>query len=100
MAKRAKASRTYRDSSEDNVGILGSPQGSGAPGISQSTTFSRPAKRDTAASSARRHMYNYRYNINAEDDDEDSSTLPRMTIITRILVMPKLWKNPIQKGDS
>ena len=33
MAKRAKSSCTYRDSSDDDVGIFGSTQGSGGPGI-------------------------------------------------------------------
>ena len=65
MAKREKASRTYQDSLDDDVEILGS----GVPGILQSTTFSRPAKRAVAASSARRYRYNYSDNSNAEDDD-------------------------------
>ena len=69
MAKRAKASRTYRDSSDDDVEILGSTQGSSAPGILQSTASSRPTKRAVAASSVRRHMYNYRDNSDAEDGD-------------------------------
>ena len=66
MGKRAKASRTYRGSSDDDVEILGSTQRSGAPGILQSTASSRPAKRDSSASSVRRHRYNYRYDSNVE----------------------------------
>ena len=69
MAKRAKASRTYRDSSDDDVEILGSTQGSGAPGIFQSTVSSMPAKRDATASSARMHRYTYRDDNDAEDGD-------------------------------
>ena len=56
MSNRAKASRTYRDSLDNYVEILGSTQGSGAPIIFQSATSSRPAKRDAAASSARRNI--------------------------------------------
>ena len=67
MVKRAKASRTYRNSSDNDVEILGSTQASGAAGIFQSTALSRPAKRDAAASSARRHRYNYRDDSNAEE---------------------------------
>ena len=67
LAKRAKASRTYRDSSDDDVEILGSTQGSGAPRILQSTASSRPAKRYAPASYERRHIYTYRGDINAED---------------------------------
>ena len=64
---RAKASCTYRDSSDNDVEILVSTQGSGAPGISQSIALSRPAERAVVASFARRHRYNYRDNINAKD---------------------------------
>ena len=67
MANRVKASRTYRDSSDGDVEILGSTQGSSAPRILQSTASSRPAKRAVAASSVRRHRYNYRDNSDAED---------------------------------
>ena len=63
MAKRAKASRTY------DVETMGSTQGSGAPVISQYTASSRPAKRAVAASSARRHRYNYRDDSDAEDGE-------------------------------
>ena len=53
MDKRAKASRTDLDSSDNNVEMLGSTQGSGAPGILQSTASSRLAKRYAAVSYAR-----------------------------------------------
>ena len=69
MSKRAKASRTYRDSSDDDVEILGSTQGSSAPGILQSAASSRPAKRAGAESSVRKPRYNYRDNSDAEDGD-------------------------------
>ena len=69
MAKRAKASRTYQESSDDDVEILGSTQGSSATGILHSTASSRPVKRSVAASSVRRHRYNYRDNSDAEDGD-------------------------------
>ena len=45
MAKRANTSRTYRDSSDNDVEILGTAQGSSAPVLSQYTALSRPAKR-------------------------------------------------------
>ena len=67
MAKRAKASRKYRDSSDNDVEILGSTQGSGATRIFQSTASSRTAKRSAAASSVKMHRYNYRDDIYAED---------------------------------
>ena len=66
ISKRVKSSCTYRDSSDDDVEILRSTQGSGAPRILQSTASSRPAKRYAAASSARRHRYNYRDVSDAE----------------------------------
>ena len=69
MAKREKARFTHRDSSDDDVEILGSTQGSGAPRILQSTASSRPAKRSASASSARRHRYNYKDNSNEDDGD-------------------------------
>ena len=69
MTKREKASHTYRDSSDDDVEILGSTQGSSAPVISQSSTSSRTVKRAVAASSVRRHRYNYRDDSDAEDGD-------------------------------
>ena len=69
MEKRVKASRTYRDSSDDDVEILGSTQGSSAPGILHSTASSRPAKRAMVASYMRRHRYNYRDTSHAEDED-------------------------------
>ena len=71
MANRAKGRRTYQDSSDDDVEILGSTQRSGAPKISQSTASSRPDKRDLSASFARSHRYNYKYNSDAEGGDED-----------------------------
>ena len=55
MYKRAKAIRIYQDSSDDDVEILRITQESGAHGLLQSTALSRPAKRDAAESSARRH---------------------------------------------
>ena len=67
MAKRVKASRKYRDSSDNDVEILGSTQGSGATRILQSTAPSRNAKRAAAASSMIMHMYNYRDDSYAED---------------------------------
>ena len=76
MAERAKASRTYQDSLDDDVEILGSTQGSSAPGILQSTVSSRPAKRATAASSARRHRYNYRDDSHAENGSKDFVASP------------------------
>ena len=76
MAKKAKASRIYRDSSEDDVEILKSTQGSGVPGNFQSTASSSPTKRDAAAPSARRHRYSYRDDSNAEDGDEDFTAYP------------------------
>ena len=69
ISKREKAIRTYKESSDGDVEILGSTQGSGAPGISQFTASSRPAKRAAAASSSRRNRYNYRDDRNAEDDE-------------------------------
>ena len=77
MGKREKESCTYQDYSDDDVEILGSTQGSGAPGILQSTMSSRPAKRYAVVSSARRHLYNYRDQSDAEDGAEDliASTL-------------------------
>ena len=76
MANREKASRTYRDSSDDDVEILGSTQGSGAPGNFQSIVSSRTAKRAVAESSTRRHRYNYRNNIDAEDGNKDFVAYP------------------------
>ena len=76
MAKRAKARRTHRDSSYDDVEILGSAQGSGAPGISHSIALLRPAKRAATESSARRHRYNRRDDSDAEDGDEDFVASP------------------------
>ena len=55
----------------DNVEILGSTQGSGAPGILHSTASPNPAKRAAASSSTRRHMYNYRDDSNAEDGNKE-----------------------------
>ena len=55
--------RTYQDSSDNDVEILVSTQGSDSPIIMQSAASSRPAKRAEAASSK------YRYDRNAEDDD-------------------------------
>ena len=69
MAKRAKASRTCRDSSDDDVEILGRNQGSGAARISHSTASPRQAKGAAAAYSARRHRYNYRDDSDAEDGE-------------------------------
>ena len=60
MANRAKISRTYRDSLDDDVEILGSTQGKGAPRMFHSTVLSRPAKRAVATYYTRRHRYNYR----------------------------------------
>ena len=60
MAKRAKASRTYRYSSDDDVEILGRNQGSGAARISHSTALPWHAKVAAAASSEIRHRCNYR----------------------------------------
>ena len=68
-AKRAKASRTYRDSLDDDVEILGTTQGSGATGIFQYTVLSRTSKRSAVASYAIRNMYNYRDNSDTEDGD-------------------------------
>ena len=67
MAKRAKASCTYRYFSVSDAEILGITQGSSASIILQSTALSRTAKSAAAASSARRHMYNNREDSNAED---------------------------------
>ena len=67
VSKRDNVSRKYRDSSDNDVEILGSTQGSGAPGFSQSTALSRTAERDAAAYSYRRHRYNYRVNSDADD---------------------------------
>ena len=69
MTKRAKESRTYRESLDDDVEILVRTQGSGAPGNFQSTVLSMPAKRDATASSARMHRYTYRDDNDAEDGD-------------------------------
>ena len=66
MAKREKASLTYRDSSYNDVEILGGIQGSGAPRMFQSTVSPRSAKRAAEASFARRHRYNYRDDSYAE----------------------------------
>ena len=67
VAKREKASRTYQDSSDDDVEILVSTQGISAPGILKFTASSRPAKRAVTASSVRRHRYNYGDNSDSED---------------------------------
>ena len=69
MAKRAKASRTYRYSSDDDVEILGSTQGSSSSGTLQSIALSRPAKRAVGASCARKHRYNYGDHSDAEDGE-------------------------------
>ena len=66
MTKIAKASRTYQDSLDNDVEILVLNQGSGVPGISQSTTSSRPANISATESYAIRHRYNYREDINSE----------------------------------
>ena len=71
MTKRAKASRTYRDSLDYDAEILGSTQGSSAPGILQSNTSSRPARRAASSSSSRSHIYNYRWEIYSYDGDEE-----------------------------
>ena len=76
MVKRAKASRTYQDSSDDDIEILGSTQGRSAPGIYYSTASPRHTKRSAVASSARRHRYNYRDGSDAEDDKKDSVASP------------------------
>ena len=55
MAKKAKSSRTYRYSSDDDVEKLATTQGSGDPGIFQSTASSRTSKIPVAASSTRRY---------------------------------------------
>ena len=54
---------------DDDVEILGITQESGAPIILLSTTSSRPAKRDVAASSVIRHRYNYKDGSNVKDGD-------------------------------
>ena len=69
MTKRSKEIHTYQDYSDNDAEILGSTQGSSAPGFWQPTTSSRPAKRAAKASSAIRHRYNYRDNSDAEDGD-------------------------------
>ena len=74
MVKRVKSSCTYQDSSDGDVEILVSTQGSGAPDIFWSTASSSPTKKDAAASSVRRHRYNYRDDIDAEDGNKDSVT--------------------------
>ena len=61
---------------EYDVEILGSTQGSGAPGILKSTASSRPTKRAPAASFARRQRYNYRDNSNTEDGDWEFFAYP------------------------
>ena len=76
MAKRMKASCTYLDSLSNDVEILGSTQGSCAPGILHPTTFTSPAKRAEAASSTISNRYNYRDGRDAEDGDEDSVASP------------------------
>ena len=65
--KRAKASCTYQDSSDNDFEILGSTQVSGAPKILQATALFMTAKRPAEASSARRHRYNYMDDRNTED---------------------------------
>ena len=55
---------------------MGSTQGSGAPIISQSKAPSRPAKRYSASSSARRYRYNCRDNINTKDGNNKFFTSP------------------------
>ena len=67
VSKSSKEILIYQDSFDDDVEIFGSAQGSGAPGILQSVASSRTAKRAAAASSSRRHRYNYRDDRNAED---------------------------------
>ena len=69
VAKREKSSRTYRYSSYNYVEILGSTQGSVAPGILQPAASPSPAKIDESESSARRHRYNFRDESDAEDGD-------------------------------
>ena len=69
VAKRAKASCTYQESSDDYVEKFGSTQGSGAPRILLSTVSPRPTKRAAAASYARRQRYKYRDDSDADDVD-------------------------------
>ena len=65
--KKLKVSHTYLDSLDDDVEILGRNQGNLVPGILQSTTLTRLAKRAATASSAKRNRYTYIDNSNAED---------------------------------
>ena len=90
ISKREKASRTYRDSSENGVEIFGRTHGSGATVIFQFTASSSPAKRAVVESSVRRHRYNYRDNSDAEYGGGNFSPLHRLTNMTRILEMLKL----------
>ena len=69
MDKSAKSSRTYQDYLDNDVEILVFTQGICAPVILKSTVSTRPTKRYAAASSERRHRYNYRDDIDAEDGD-------------------------------
>ena len=76
MAKREKSSRTYQDSSDNDIEILGITQGSDTPRILHSAASSRPAKRAAAASYVRSHRYNYSDTSDAEGGDEDFVASP------------------------
>ena len=99
MAKREKSSRTYQDSSDNDIEILGITQGSDAPIILHSAASSRPAKRAAVASSARSHRYNYSDNSDAEGGDEDFVTSPLADnddeYLSDVKVVEKLSSTPV-----
>ena len=98
MSKREKASRTYRDSSDNGVEIFGSTQGSGATVIFQFTASSSPAKRAVVESSVRRHRYNYRDNSDAEYGGEEFFASPSADKYDKDLRDVEVVENSIQKS--
>ena len=109
MAKKEKARRTYRDSSENDIETLGSTQESGAPRILKSNASSSPAKRAAAPSYARRHRSNYRGDSDAEDgddnfvasplDDNDDEDLSDIKVVEK--ARPKIHRRGLgQKGEG
>ena len=99
MSKRAKEIRIYQDSSDNDVKILETTQGSGAPGILQSTTSSRPAKIAVAAYSIRRDRYNYRYDSNTEDGEEEFFDSPLTDNNEKDLSDVEVVENPKPKSQ-
>ena len=81
---------------------MGSTQGSGAPGTLKSTAPRSPYKRVVAASSARRHRYNYRDYSNAEDDNKGIFASPladsKDKDLSDVKVVEKFNSKPREEG--